>query len=177
MSNEQTETFGDVMCEIQGDHSQRQFAKLAGDVPPGNVNDWLQSRPPRLKLLLQVLEALEEAELVSSEQRERLFRSAGYVDPRRDRGAAANAPYAAPKTAPTPDLKGYFANRQSQEAPVDRLLRAYGELLKRRQAEGCAVPPLDAGSLGDWEKLTDERVDDYIKGLQENATRGAKRSG
>lgn len=176
MSDEQTETFGDVICEVQGDLSQRQFAKLAGDVPPGNVNDWLQSRPPRLKLLLQVLEALEEAELLAPEQRERLFRSAGYVDPRRDRGPASGKSFSAPKAAPSPDLEGFFANRQSQEPPLDRLLRAYGELLKSLQAEGRPVPPLDAGSLGGWESLTHVRVDAYINGLREDAAPGGKPS-
>lgn len=184
MSDEQIETFGDVIQEIQGDLGQRQFARVAGDVPPGNVNDWLQSRPPKLKLLLQVAEALEEAELLSPEQRERLFRAAEYVDPRRDRSAGPGAPAVAAFSAPAPtakasaapNLKSYFANRQAQPAALDRLLRHYGELLKWCQTEGFAVPPLDAASLGAWEALTDERVDQYLKGLREAAAAGGKPS-
>ncbi|MGV3723386.1 MAG: hypothetical protein ACO1SX_21025 [Actinomycetota bacterium] len=173
MSDEQLETFGDVIQEIQGDLGQREFARLAGDVPPGNVNDWLHSRVPRLKQLLQVVEALEEAELLDPAQRERLFRAAGYVDPRRDRGGKSSASFATQAPSPAPDLKGFFANRQGQGS-LDRLLRQYGELMKWSQAEGYSAPPLDGGSLGDWEALTDQCVDQYIQRLRDEAIRGGK---
>jgi len=172
MADEALEAFGDVIREIQGDLGQRQFAKLAGDVPPGNVGEWLRDRVPKLKQLLQVIEALEEVELLDAAQRERLFRAADYVDPRRDRGGKSSTFSVSPAASPTPDLKGFFASRQSQGQSLDRLLRQYGELLKWCQAAGYAVPPLDAGSLGGWEALTDEGVDSYIAGLKESAIRG-----
>jgi hypothetical protein len=175
MPDDLTETFGDVICEIQGDLSLREFAELAGEFTPANVNDWLKSRPPRIKVLVQVVEALEEAESLTPTQRERLFRAAGYVDPRRDRGGGSGSPFNAPAPEAAPDLKGYFASRQPQEPSLDRLLRLYGELLKSCQAEGRPVPPLDAGSLGGWETLTTEQVDDYIGLLRAEATRTGKR--
>jgi hypothetical protein len=129
-----------------------------------------------LKQLLQVVEALEEAELLDPSQRERLFRAADYVDPRRDRGGKGSTSFATQAPSPAPDLKGFFANRQAQGS-LDRLLRLYGELMKWSQAEGYTAPPLDGGSLGSWESLTDERVDRYVQGLRDEAIRGGKRLG
>lgn len=174
MSAEQTESFGDVIREIQGDLSPRQFAQLAANVPPTQVNDWLRDRVPRLKQLLQVVEALEEAEQLMPEQRERLFRAAGYIDPRRDRGARSSAPPA--PSAPSPDLKAFFANRETREAPLERLLRLYGELFRWCQAEGYPVPALDGNRFAGSDQLTEERVDQYLAALREEAERAGKRA-
>jgi len=168
MPERRTETFGDVIRELQGSLTQRKFADLAAGVSNAYVNDWLQNRVPRLKTLVQVADALESAGRLTPSQRARLFTAAGYVDPRpASTGAEAGL-------GPV-DLKSFFTNRIGNESPFDRLLRLFGELVKWAEEQQLPKPVLDSGFFGGWDTLTDADVDDYIERLRDEAIRAGKR--
>jgi hypothetical protein len=172
MAPEQAETFADVIREVVGDNTQRDVAEW-GDVSHTYVNDWLQHRKPTLKTLRKFVDRLEARGRLKPGQRERMFRTCGYVDPGRANHYEEHVGQDIRVTTGMVEeivrrAVEETAQRLMEQSPADQLLEGLDQLAADYPDLQIPVPSFSGGVRS----LTPERVRDLIHTLRQMAEEG-----